>query len=397
MKDMLEGVRVLDFSSNAAGPTCAAMLADYGAEVVKIERPVTGNDERAYGIQVDGGVSLLGAWLNRGKKSVTLNLKDPEAIKLIKQMVKEFDVLVESGRPGVMKKLGLDFETIHAINPKLVYCSVSAFGQDGPYSRKPGYDIIAQAMSGLMDITGEKNGPPMKSGTTLSDYVGGINAFGSVLAALRYAEHTGIGQHVDVSLLMSMIYLNGAVEYLNIGISPQRSGNHHNTLAPYGLFVGNKGQSLIIAVISPKLWAKLCQVMGMPELENDPRFDTLNHRRENRDELVKIIEDWLKTYDDIGIVEDMLDKEGIPSCKVYTSEDVLNDEHIKQQQYITNIPVPDNVTTRSEFFARNCLAKFSQTPGKVKKAPYVGQNNYEIFARYGMDKDAVDTMEKKWE
>ena len=222
MKDMLEGVRVLDFSSNAAGPTCAAMLADYGAEVVKIERPVTGNDERAYGIQVDGGVSLLGAWLNRGKKSVTLNLKDPEAIKLIKQMVKEFDVLVESGRPGVMKKLSLDFETIHAINPKLVYCSVSAFGQDGPYSRKPGYDIIAQAMSGLMDITGEKNGPPMKSGTTLSDYVGGINAFGSVLAALRYAEHTGIGQHVDVSLLMSMIYLNGAVEYLNIWISPQR-------------------------------------------------------------------------------------------------------------------------------------------------------------------------------
>ena len=137
MKDMLEGVRVLDFSSNAAGPTCAAMLADYGAEVVKIERPVTGNDERAYGIQVDGGVSLLGAWLNRGKKSVTLNLKDPEAIKLIKQMVKEFDVLVESGRPGVMKKLGLDFETIHAINPKLVYCSVSAFGQDGPIPANP--------------------------------------------------------------------------------------------------------------------------------------------------------------------------------------------------------------------------------------------------------------------
>jgi len=394
---MLDGIKVLDFSSNAAGPTCTGMLADYGAEVVKIEKPVTGNDERAYGIQVEEGVSLLGAWLNRGKKSVTLNLKDPEAISIIKMMVKDFDVIVESARPGVMKKLGLDYDVLHAINPRAVYCSVSAFGQEGPYSKKPGYDIIAQAMSGLMYITGEHNGPPMKSGTTLSDYVGGINAFGSILAALRYAEKTGVGQHVDVSLLMSTLYLNGAFEYLNVGIDLKRSGNHHNTLAPYGLFSGSNGQSVVIAVISPKLWAKLCNVMNMPELISDERFDTLNQRRVNREELVNIIESWLKTFEDINVPAKLLEEAGIPSTKVFTSNDIINDPHILEEQYITTIPVPDNVTSRKTFFGRNCIAKFSDAPGIVKKAPYVGQDNYEVLGKYGMTKEEIDKIEMKWE
>lgn len=396
IKNMLEGIKVLDFTSNAAGPTCTAMLADYGAEVVKIERPVVGNDERTYGIQVEGGVSLLGAWLNRGKKSVTMNLKDPDVIELLKKMVLDYDVVVESGRPGVMKKLGLDYETLHKINPKLVYCSISAFGQNGPYSKKPGYDIIAQAMSGVMDITGEQDGPPIKSGTTLSDYVGGINAFGSILAAVRYADKTGIGQHVDVSLLMSMIYLNGAFEYLNIGMDPKRSGNHHNTLAPYGLFTGNKGQSLIIAVISPKLWKKFCEVMGIPELAEDERFDTLNHRRENRAQLIELIEEWLKSFDDIEEPAKLLAEAGIPSSKVFNSKDLIADEHVKAEQYIVDVPVPDNVTCRETFFARNCSAKFSETPGTVKKAPYVGQNNYEILEKYGMTKDQIDAMQSRW-
>ena len=286
MADMLSGVKVLDFTSNAAGPCCASMLADYGAEVIKIERPKVGNDERTYGIQVDN-VSLLGAWLNRGKKSVTMNLKNPKAIEVLKKMIADCDILVESARPGVMDRLGLGYETVHELNPKLVYCSVSAFGQSGPYAHKPGYDLIAQAMSGIMDLCGEKDGPPVKSGTTLSDYVGAINAFGSIVTALRYAEKTGIGQHIDVSLLMTMIYLNGAVEYLNIGQKLTRSGNHHNTLAPYGLFTGNNGQSIVLAVISPKLWAEFCNVMNHSELIDDPKFCTLQQRRKNAEELAK--------------------------------------------------------------------------------------------------------------
>ena len=392
MGDMLQGVRVLDFTSNAAGPCCTGMLADYGAEVIKIERPNTGNDERTYGIQVDG-MSLLGAWLNRGKKSITLDLKNPDAIALIKRMVVDCDILVESARPGVMEKLGLAYHAIHEINPKLVYCSVSAFGQDGPYSKKPGYDLIAQAMSGIMDLCGEQDGPPVKSGTTLSDYVGAINAYGSIITALRYAEQTGIGQWIDVSLLMTMIYLNGAVEYLNIGQKLTRSGNHHNTLAPYGLFEGSHGQSIVLAVISPKLWATLCQTIGRPELTDDPRFCTLQQRRLNAPELIRIIEDWLKTFDDISQAAAILDRAGIPSAKVFDQEDVMNDPHVRAQGYLVEVPVPNGVTSRDGFIARGCIAKFSEAPGQVKKAPRVGENNEEIFARYGLRGEEIQAIQ----
>ncbi|MBR1456696.1 MAG: CoA transferase [Oscillospiraceae bacterium] len=395
MAGMLEGVKVLDFTANAAGPCCTAMMADYGAEIIKIERPNTGNDERTYGIQVDG-TSLLGAWLDRGKKSVTLDLKDPDSIAIIKKIVKDVDVIVESGRPGVMDKLGLGYETLHEINPKAVYCSVSAFGQNGPYSRKPGYDLIAQAMSGIMDICGEKNGPPVKSGTTLSDYVGAINAFGSIVTALRYAEKTGIGQHVDVSLLMTMVYLNGAVEYLNVGQKLTRSGNHHSTLAPYGLFEGNNGQSIVLAVISPKLWASFCQVMGKPEMIDDPKFCTLQQRRANAPELIRIIEDWLKSYDDISVPAQMLDKAGIPSAKVFDQEDVWNDAHIRDQGYLVDVPTPNNVTSKDVFTARGCIAKFSETPGEIKQAPYVGENNVEVLGQYGMSEEEVEKLMARW-
>ncbi len=395
MADMLSGVRVIDFTANAAGPTATAMLADYGAEVVKIEKPNTGNDQRAYGIQVDG-VSLLGAWLDRGKKSVTLDLKDPESIEIIKRMLPDFDILAESGRPGVMDKLGLGYEEVHKINPKLVYCSVSAFGQNGPYARKPGYDLIAQAMSGIMDICGDPNGAPVKSGTTLSDYVGGIAGFGSIVTALRYAEKTGVGQHVDVSLLMSMIYLNGAVEYLNVGQKLSRTGNHHSTLAPYGLFEGKNGQSIVLAVISPKLWGILCQTIDKPELENDPKFNTLQQRRANKEELIKIIEDWLKGFDDIKDAIKILDGAGLPCAKVFDQEDVMNDVHVLDQKYMVEVPTPDSVTSKDTFMARNCIAGFSETPGSIKKGPALGQHNVEILTKYGLSEAEVEALEGKW-
>ena len=390
-KGMLEGVRVLDFTSNAAGPTCTAMMADYGAEVIKVERPGTGNDERTYGIQVDG-VSLLGAWLNRGKKSITLNLKKPESIAVIKKIIGSFDVLVESGRPGVMDKLGLGYETIHALNPKLVYCSISAFGQTGPYALKPGYDLIAQAMSGLMDITGEKDGPPVKSGTTLSDYVGGVNAFGSIVTALRYAEQSGIGQHVDISLLMSVVFLNGIVEYMNIGQDLHRSGNHHSTLAPYGLFEGNNGQSMVLAVISPKLWTKLCQVIDRPELADDPEYATLQARRKNQKIIIDMIEEWLRGFKDIAEPIAILDDAGIPCSKVYDNKDMLNDPHMIAEKFFVNVPTPSNVTSKDTFFCRNCSAKFSETPGEIRQAPSVGENNHEFFSALGYSDAEIDAL-----
>lgn len=395
MQNMLEGIRVLDFTQNAAGPVATAMLADYGAEVIKVERPVIGNTQRTFGMQCDGGISLLGAWIDRGKKSIEVDLKDPEAIALIKRMIVDFDILAESNRPGVMDRLGLGYEELHAINPKLVYLSVSMFGQKGPYGKKPGWDVMAQAMSGLMDITGEPDGQPMKHGTTLSDYVAGISGFGHMLAAVRYAEKTGVGQQIDLSLFMTDIYLNGAIGYLNVGLNPRRSGNHQATVTPYGVFEGKNGQNVVLAAATDKLWHGLCDVMGRPDLKTSPISDTLNHRRENQKVVIKIIEDWLKTFDDITVPMKMMEDAGLACCKVMNSEEVVADPQVQFNEYLTQIPVPDNVHSRETYLERNCAAKFSETPGTVKKAPTVGENNAEVLLKY-MSQDELDNNLAKW-
>lgn len=396
MAGMLEGIKVLDFSTNAAGPTTGATLADYGAYVVKVEKPGTGADERTFGIQVEGGKSLLSAWLNRGKKSVTLDLKDPEAIEIIKKMLPDFDVMIESNRPGVMAKLGLDYETVHAINPRLIYCSISAFGQNGPYAKKPGYDLLAQAMSGMMDVTGEKDGPPTKHGTTLGDYFGGMNAFASVVTAIVYQQRTGIGQHIDVSLLQGLIYLNSNVDYMNIDHFITRGGNHHPSLCPYGLFQGKNGQSIIIGAVNPKMWAILCNTMGRPELIDDECYNELQKRNKAQSEVVAIIEEWLLAFDDISDAQKLLDDAGVPCCKVYDARDVLADPHIKSQEYYVETPTPSDVQ-RPTYLARNCNAKFSETPGKILPGPALGEHNHEVLEQYGLSSAEVESLQKRWE
>lgn len=396
MAGMLDGIKVLDLTTNAAGPTAGGMLADYGAYVVKIEKPRIGADERAFGVQVEEGKSLLCAWLNRGKKSVTMDLKDPEAIAIIKKMLPDFDVLIESNRPGVMAKLGLDYETVHAINPRLVYCSISAFGQHGPYSKKPGYDLLAQAMSGMMDVTGEKNGPPMKHGTTLGDYFGGVNAYASIVTALFYQQRTGIGQHIDVSLLQGLIYLNSNVDYMNISQFITRGGNHHPALCPYGLFQGTNGQSIIIGAVNPKMWTILCNVMGRPDLIDDPRYDTLQKRNNVQSEIIQIIEDWLQNFEDINQAQKLLDEAGVPCCKVYDARDVLADPHIRGEGYYVETPTPSDME-RPTYLARNCNAKFSATPGSIKQGPALGEHNHEVLEQYGLSPKEVDALEARWE
>lgn len=395
MSGMLDGVRVLDFTTNAAGPTAGGALADYGAYVVKIEKPKTGADERSFGVRVDDK-SLLSAWFNRGKKSVVLDLKDTMSIDIVKTMVKDFDVLIENNRPGVMKKLGLDYETLHELNPRLVYCSVSAFGQDGPYSKKPGYDLLAQAMSGMMDITGEKGGPPLKHGTTIGDYFGGVNAFASIVTALYYQQKTGIGQHVDVSLLQGLIYLNSTIDYTNVNVFTTRNGNHHPALCPYGLFRGKNGQNIIIGAVNAKMWTILCNSMGKSEIIEDERYSTLQKRIENQNEVIKIIEDWLQNFDDIVEAQKLLDTAGVPCCKVYSVKDVIEDEHIRTQGYLVMTQTPDDVSSMDTYLARNCNAKFSETPGVIKKGPTLGQHNHEILEQYGLTAEQVDELENRW-
>lgn len=395
MADALEGIRVLDFTTNAAGPVSGGMLADYGAEVIKIERPGTGADERNFGVQVEPGKSMLSAWFNRGKKSVTLDLKDPDAIALILKMVPDFDVLIENNRPGVMDRLGLGYEKLHELNPKLIYCSVTAFGQQGPYAKKPGYDLIAQAMSGMMDITGEKNGPPTKHGTTLGDYFGGCNAFSAIVTALVYQQRTGLGQHIDVSLLQGLLYLNSTVDYLNVGQFVRRQGNHHSALSPYGLFQGKNDQSIIIGAVSPKMWTSLCAVMGQPALAEDPRYDGLQKRVRAQEEVIIIIETWLRTFEDINDALKLLEAAGVPCCKVYTNKDVLADPHVRNQNLFVEVATPCDVT-RETYLARNCNAKLSETPGVIKPGPALGEHNHEVLERYGLTSKEIDTLLARW-
>ena len=394
MSGMLEGVRVLDFSTNAAGPLASAPMADYGADVVKIEKP-GGADERAFGAQDENGVSFICTWLNRGKKSVTLNLKDPRAIALVKRMIPDFDVLVESARPGTMEKLGLGYEELHQINPRLIYCSISTYDQNGPYRSKSGYDLLGQAMSGLMDTTGDPAGPPVQVGYPIGDYISGLNAFASILAALVYQRRTGIGQHIDVSLINSLIYLNSNIDYVNTGRFLTRNGSHSPSLSPYGVFTGSHGQSMIIGALNPKMWTALCEVMGKPELAADERYNTLQKRVVVREEIVAVIEEWLQNFDNISDAQRLLEKAQIPCGKVYDVKDMLADPQIQENKLITEAEAPDN-SSRERYVCRNVNAIFSETPGQIRKSPVLGQDNHEILSSYGLSADEIDSLEAEW-
>ena len=299
MQKVLEGIRVVDFTNNVAGPCCTAMLADMGAEVIKIERPVAGDDSRGNVPRLEGK-SLNFNWYNRGKKSVELSMKDPDAQEIIKAMIKDADVVVESFKPGQMKKFGLDYEAVKQINPEVIYCSVSACGQTGANAWRPGFDVIAQGMSGFMDMQGDPNGDPVKSGVTIGDYVGAFNAYGAIVTALYYKKNTGEGQFIDISLLDGLISIMTPMEgAATLDLKPTRAGRHHNTLAPYGIYRSDKGDSVIIAAFSAGQWSKLCNAIGKPKLLEDERFLSIGSRAANIKDLEAILQGWLSSFDTI--------------------------------------------------------------------------------------------------
>lgn len=395
MKDMLEGLKVVDITSNLAGPVASAMLADYGAEVIHIEKPVLGDDARAYPPKVDN-ISLANCWINRGKKSVVLDMKDPVAIEIIKKMIAEADVVVESNRPGVMARLGLDYETVKQIKPDIVYCSVSAFGQTGPYANKAGYDVIAQAYSGFMHLTGFADGPPMKSNVALGDFFGAINAFGSIMTALYYRQKTGIGQHVDVSLARGLLYANTPFDRMNIGVYEKRTGNHDPALNPYGVYEGSNGQSVVIAAISAVLWEKLCRLMGREDMITDSRFCENSLRAKNREEVIPVIENWLKSFETIDDAVRLLDQAGIPNIKVLSHYDIAQDPHALECGWLVQAPVQDGITSMETYLTRNVAATFSEAPGSIKKCSALGEDNYEVLSQYGLSKQQIEELQARW-
>lgn len=393
MKNIFDGIRVIDFTSNAAGPISTMHLADFGAEVIKIEKPKVGDDTRSFPPSLDGvGVPFF--WFNRGKKSVAMDVAEPEGQEVIKKLAAVADIVVESFKPGTMEKYGLGYEVLKKINPKLIFCSVSAYGQTGPYSAKPGYDIVAQALSGVMDLTGDPSGPPVRSGIVLADYTAGIHAYAAIVSALYHRQNTGVGQYIDISLLDCMVSFNGLVESAGLGRKVTRTGNHHGLLAPFGLFQGTGG-SVIIGAPNQKLWAALCTVMGKPELAVDPLFATAPERLKNLESLVGEIETWLKTFANVDEPLALIDKASIPCAKVNATADLLKDVQLIERGMITEMEMPDQMPTR-KIKARGNPLKFSAVKAEMKKPPNLGQHEAEILSLLGYDASSIETLKNKW-
>jgi crotonobetainyl-CoA:carnitine CoA-transferase CaiB-like acyl-CoA transferase len=372
----LQGIRVLDLSRVIAGPFCSMTLADLGAEVIKVEIPGRGDDSRAYPPFING-VSSYFLSFNRGKKSVTLNLKEEGARQAIYRLAERCDVFLENFRPGVTKRLGVDYETIRGVNPQMVYCSVSSFGQTGPYASWPGYDLIVQGMGGLMGITGEQGRPPVRIGVAITDLGAAMWATIAILAALRARERTGEGQHIDISMLDgSVTWLTFvAGNYFATGEIPNRMGSAHPNLVPYQGFEAADGRHILIGAGNDRLWALLCSGIGHDEWIEDPRYATADKRVENRAGLIRKLEDVFKerTRDDWL---DQLRALGFPCAPVYTVDEIFGDHHVLQRGMLQEMEHPVAGTIKQIGPA----LKFSQTPCVLSvPPPMLGEHTEEVL------------------
>jgi formyl-CoA transferase len=371
----LAGVRVLDLTRVLAGPFSTMMLADMGAEVIKIEVPKTGDDSRKFGPFVNGESSYY-MNLNRNKKGVTLNLKG-RGKEIFLEMVKKADIVIENYRPGTMEKLGLGYEELKKINPRIVYGAVSGFGHYGPYKDRAGYDIIGQAMSGLMSTTGWPGGEPTRTGTAMSDILAGLSVTIGLLAALRHRDVTGIGQKVDVSLVDSTVASMEIINqiYLVEGRLPERIGNRYESVYPYDSFKAKDG-SMVIGAGNDKLWQKLCVIMGQPELGLKPEFDTNWKRVQAHAEVKVIVEAWTVTKTAKEIVDALLDA-GVPAAPINNIEQVVNDPHIAGAREMF-VEVDHPVAGKMKITGSHI--KLSDTkPGVKIPSPTLGQHNDQVY------------------
>lgn len=337
----LQDITVLDLTRVVAGPFCGAMLADMGARVIKIEIPGKGDDARAYGPHINEE-SLYYANLNRNKHGITLNLKTEEGKEILKELVKKADILIENYRPGVMERLGLGYEDLKLVNPRLIYGAISGFGSYGEYKNRPGYDIIAQAMGGLMSITGQKGSPPTRVGSAMGDILGGLNLSIGLLTALHGRSVTGKGQKVDIALVDCVVAsLEQAVQrYVTSGVVPVRNGNAYESIAPYDTYKAKDGY-VVIGCGNQKMYEKFCnEIIGMPELITDERFLTVPLRVKNNEEMKAYFEKWTgdKTVEE---VVDIVLGAGIPSSPIFDLKDIVNNSHIAgEREMIINTSHP---------------------------------------------------------
>lgn len=372
----LNGIRVLDLTRVLAGPFSAQILSDLGAEVIKIEQPGKGDDARQMG-PFQQGESMYYMANNRNKKGITLNLKSKEGKKIFLDLVKESDVVIENYRPGTMEKLELGYDVLKIVNPAIIYGSVSGFGHTGRYSKRPGYDIIAQAMSGIMSTTGWPQTGPTRTGTPLGDVLGGLWCAIGILAAIQAREKTGRGQKVDIALIDAAVatMANITMIYLTEGRLPQLIGNRYESTYPYDSFTCSDGQC-VIGVANNKLWAKFCQVICRDELIDTERFRNVPDRVTNYAELKDIVEEWTSKHTREETVQLLL-QAGVPAAPIYTIDQVVDDPHIAQDRemfFTQRHPKAGTITLTGS------PLKLSDTPVTLDQpAPTLGQHTEEIL------------------
>jgi crotonobetainyl-CoA:carnitine CoA-transferase CaiB-like acyl-CoA transferase len=374
----LDGVRVLDLTQVMSGPFCTMILADLGADVIKIENPDHGDQTRkSWGYSVVGDDSRAFLSLNRNKRSVVLDLKQETGRELFLELAKTADVVIENFRPGVAERLGVGYEAVNAVNPRIVYASISGFGQTGPYAAYPGYDLIAQAMTGVMSVMGEPDGAPMKSAIPLADLGSGMFCAIGILAALLARGDGDEGQYLETSLFESALAMSvwESTEYWSTGESPKPLGSANRMSAPYQALATSDGH-LTIGANNQKLWHILCSVVGAPELELDPRFSDNNRRMENRAELIAELESRFvgKTTDEWV---ELLLSAGVPAGPIRNYEQVLRDDpHVKARHMVTSFEHPVEGTTA----VLGPAIKLSRTPARVvTPPPLLGQHTDEVL------------------
>lgn len=385
----LSGYRVLDLSRILAGPFCTMILGDQGAEVIKIERPGVGDDTRTWGPPFTGGESAYYLCCNRNKKSVVVDLKDPAGQDLVRELAKVCDVFVENFTPGLTKRFGLDYDTLHRLNPRLVYASITAYGQDGPYRDRPGYDMVLSAVGGLMYITGERDGNPCKVGVAITDVLTGVYTSGAITSALLWRERSGKGQHLDVSLLDVQVsgLANIGSNYLVAGQEAQRWGTAHESIVPYQVFP-TADRPIAIAVANDKLWVNFCKAVGHDDWLADTRWESNPKRVENREALLAAIHELFatKTCDEWMQI---LVAASVPCGPVNDMAHLFADEQVQHRGMVAEVSHP----TIGSLKLAGVPIKCSQTPGTIRlHPPLLGEHTDSVLKSvlgYSPDKIAV--------
>jgi crotonobetainyl-CoA:carnitine CoA-transferase CaiB-like acyl-CoA transferase len=375
----LEGIVVLDLSRILAGPYCTMMLGDLGAEVIKVERPGTGDDTRTWGPPFAGGESAYYLAVNRNKRSLTLNLTHPEGKRIGRELARKSDVLVENFSPGVAEKLGMGWDELRRINPRLIYCSITGYGPDGPYRDRTGYDMVVSAVGGLMGITGEEEGGPVKVGVAITDVTTGIMAQGAVVTALFYREKTGLGQRIDLSLLETQVasLANIASNYLVAKQAARRWGTAHESIVPYQAFKA-KDDYITIAAANDKLWLRLCKVLSRNDLTDNPHYRTNALRVQHRKELVPILAEEFGKKTCAQWMED-LTAAGIPCGPINSMESLFQDPQVLHRRMLEEVDHP----TIGKLRLTGIPVKYSAVKPCIKRPPpLLGADTDEILREF---------------